>query len=256
MQRLGTMMRRLILATALAALVPGCGNSNGKSQLTVSAAASLKRALTQYGHEFSPAGVRFSFAGSDQLAAQIRQGAKPDVFAAANTALPEALHRAGLVDRPIVFALNRLVIAVPAGRSRIAGIDDLAKPGTTIATGSRSVPVGAYTRTVLARLAAPERRAILGNVRSQEPDVQGVVGKLTQGAVDAGFVYATDVEAAGGRLRAIELPQELRPQVAYAVAVITGSSHRSEARAFIEGLLHGAGTRALRAAGFKTRQVR
>ena len=36
----------------------------------------------------------------------------------------------------------------------------------------------------------------------------GVVGKLSQGAVDAGFVYITDVKAAGGKLTAIELPRE------------------------------------------------
>ena len=43
------------------------------------------------------------------------------------------------------------------------------------------------------------------NVRSEEPDVRGVVGKLTQEAADAGFVYKSDVEAAKGRLDAIEL---------------------------------------------------
>ena len=30
--------------------------------------------------------------------------------------------------------------------------------------------------------------------------MKGVVGKLTQGAADAGFVYASDVKAAGGEL--------------------------------------------------------
>ena len=46
---------------------------------------------------------------------------------------------------------------------------------------------------VLDRLPAAEEKAILANVRSREPDVKGMVGKLTQGAVDAGFVYITDV---------------------------------------------------------------
>ena len=46
-------------------------------------------------------------------------------------------------------------------------------------------------------------------MRSNEPDVKGIVGKLTQGAVDAGFVYVTDVNAAGDALTAIELPAEL-----------------------------------------------
>jgi molybdate transport system substrate-binding protein len=237
----------------LAALVTaaGCGDSgSGRPRLTVSAAASLKRAFTAYGGHFSQALVRFSFGGSDQLAAQVRRGAAPDVFAAANTKLPAALHSAGLVDEPVVFAYNRLVIAVPAGAPRVRTLADLATPGVTIVSGSPSVPVGAYTRQVLARLAPAQRRAILANVRSQEPDVQGVVGKLTQGAADAGFVYATDVRAARGRLRAIELAPALRPRVAYAIARVTRSGHPTQARAFIAGLLHGPGARDLRAAGF------
>ncbi len=67
----------------------------GKPQLTVSAAASLKTAFTEYGKQFPDADARFSFAGSDELAAQIEQGVKPDVFAAANTKLPDDALRQG-----------------------------------------------------------------------------------------------------------------------------------------------------------------
>ena len=37
--------------------------------------------------------------------------------------------------------------------------------------------------------------------------MSGVVGKLTQGAADAGFVYATDVRRPGAGVKAIELPE-------------------------------------------------
>ena len=130
--------------------------------------------------------MRSSFAGSDELAAQIRQGVKPDVFASANTKLPDQLYAEGLVEKPVVFASNELVLAVPSD-SAVRGLDDLTKPGTTIAMGSESVPVGSYTRKVLDGLPAGEKTAILANVRSNEPDVGGVVGKVTQGAVDAGL---------------------------------------------------------------------
>ena len=121
----------------------------------------------------------------------------------------------------------------------------------TIAIGAASVPVGAYTRTVLARLGAARSKAILAHVRSEEPDVKGIVGKLAQGAVDAGFVYVTDVEATDGRLRAIELPPAVQPSVAYGAAVVTGASRAAAARRFVTGLLHGRGAAALRAAGFE-----
>ena len=239
-----------ILLVALA-LWGGCGGDEGDDRLVVSAAASLKEPFTAYGREFEPAEVRLSFAGSDELAAQIRRGALPDVYAAANTALPEALHRERLVERPHVFASNRLVLAVPSEGGRVASLADAERDGVRLAVGSPSVPVGSYTREAIARLGPERSRRILANVRSEEPDVRGIVGKLTQGAVDAGFVYVTDVEAAGGRLRAIELPAELRPRVAYAASVVEGSDNGDAARAFVEGLVAGAGAERLREAGFE-----
>ena len=92
----------------------------------MSAAASLKGAFEDYGKSFDAATARFSFAGSDELAAQIRQGVKPDVYAAANTKLPDQLFEDGLVEKPTIFAGNRLVIAVPAD-SDIDSIDDLGR---------------------------------------------------------------------------------------------------------------------------------
>jgi molybdate transport system substrate-binding protein len=226
-------MRAALLLAAL--LIAGCGNDGA---LRVSAAASLKTALPAYDE-----GARYSFAGSDELAAQIRGGARPDVFAAANTELPEQLHREGLVERPVVFATNRLVLAVPARGGEVLDASDLAAPGTKIAIGSETVPVGIYSRELIARL--PRGDAILANVRSNEPDAAGVMGKLTQGAVDAGFVYATDLLAARDRLREIDLPANA--DVAYAAAVVKGTEHEADARAFVIGL-RGAG--ALTRAGF------
>jgi molybdate transport system substrate-binding protein len=244
-------VKRLALAIGIAVAIAGCGGggTSGSSKtsqpLTVSAAASLKTAFLKY-----HGGNRYSFAGSDVLAAQIKAGARPDVYAAANTKLPQQLYGAGLLDKPVVFAGNRLVLAVPAKGAKVKSLADLAKPGTTIAAGSPSVPVGSYTRQVLARLPKPQSKKILANIRSNEPDVSGVVGKIAQGAVDAGFVYVTDVKAAGGRLTAIQLPAALQPRVAYAAAVVKGSKLHHKASAFVKGLLTGKGAAALSAAGF------
>ena len=231
----------LTLAAGLAA----CGGDDEQPTLRVSAAASLKNAFEDYGSSFDAARASFSFAGSDELAAQIRKGARPDVFAAANTKLPDELYDEGRVERPVEFAANRLVVAVPADGDRVRSLADLEDEGVRIAAGSASVPVGSYTREVLARLGPARARAIEQNIRSNEPDVSGVVGKVAQGAVDAGFVYVTDVDAAGGRLRAIELPTRLQPRVVYGVAVVKGSDYPDEAREFVDGLLSGEGRRAL-----------
>jgi molybdate transport system substrate-binding protein len=119
----------------------------------------------------------------------------------------------------------------------------------TIAIGSPSVPIGAYTRKVLSKLGRGSSK-VLANVRSEEPDVSGIVGKLSEGAVDAGFTYATDVKATDGTLKAIALPSSLQPVVAYGVAIVKGDAHPAQAQAFIDGLLHGAGKTDLLQAGF------
>jgi molybdate transport system substrate-binding protein len=236
----------VLLLTTL--LLGGCG-ANGRSQLEVSAAASLRKAFTRYGQQFTAATARFSFAGSDALAAQIEQGVRPDVFASANTQLPDTLFAKGLVERPVLFAANRLVVAVPK-RSRIARLSDLERPGLKIAVGAPTVPVGSYFAAVLARLPSLQRAKLLANIRDREPDATGIVGKLLQGAVDAGLLYATDVTATDGQLRAIALPAALQPQIAYAAAVVRGASRAPAARAFIAGLLHGAGRADLLREGF------
>jgi len=245
-----------MLLLAGAAFAAGCGDDGGsgsrQTALVVSAAASMKEALTACAPRFDKAedaAVRESFAGSDELAAQIRQGAEVDVYAAANTKLPDRLHQEGLIEAPVRFATNDLVLAVPED-SKIDSLAALASPGAKIAIGSPSVPVGSYTRETLAKLPAGEAKAILANVRSNEPDVKGIVGKLTQGAADAGFVYLTDVKAANGKLEAIGLPDDLEPEVTYAAGVVGKSKHADLAERYVDELRTGGCARALKAAGF------
>jgi molybdate transport system substrate-binding protein len=239
----------IAVAAACLAGMTGCGGGGSSDQVVVSAAASLDTAFNDY---VDAAGIdaRMSFAGSDELAAQIRQGVKPDVYAAANRTLPDQLHTEGLVGEPTVFATNTLVLAVPRD-SRIDSLDDLTKSGTSIVMGDPTVPVGSYTREVLDHLPADQRRGIYDNVRSEEPDVSSISGKLTQGAADAGFIYVTDVTASDGQLKAIQLPADLQSNVAYGAAVVTGAKNPEGARKFIDGLLSGDGAKALAGAGFK-----
>jgi molybdate transport system substrate-binding protein len=253
----------LALALALAAVgAAACGDDDGQAgpsgsgeegqRLVVSAAASMTEALEACVPDFGEAEeteVRLSFAGSDELAAQIRQGVKPDVLAAANTTLPDELYAEGLLDKPVEFATNELVLAVPAD-SEIESVADLTGSGVKIAIGSEAVPIGSYTREALAKLPPAQERAILDKVRSNEPDVKGIVGKVVQGAADAGFVYVTDVDATGGELKAIELPPAVEPEVTYAASVVEGAKNELDARAFVDGLTDGSCSEALADAGF------
>jgi molybdate transport system substrate-binding protein len=242
-------MRRVLPFVFLLLVSAGCGGGSDEATLTVLGASSLTEALGKYGDSFSGAKVRSSFASSDQLAAQIEQGAKADVFASADTGYPAELHREGLAGKPVVFARNRLVGVAPKGGS-VKSLADLARPGTKIVIGDPGVPVGAYTHEVLGRLPAGEREAILANVRSEEPEVTAVLAKVASGAADAGFVYVTDAKTVAGQVRAISLPPRLQPDVVYAAAVLSAGGDPRQARRYLQGLLHGPGARDLREAGY------
>ena len=251
----GCALPTLVIAVALVAA--GCGSDDDKASsadngdVVVSAATSLKQAFGTYAESFEQAKAQLNFAGSDELATQIRSGAKVDVFASANTKLPDQLYKEKRVDKPVVFTTNRLVLAVPEDSDKVGLLDDLAKQGTTLAIGAKDVPIGTYTRKVLGGLSAGAQKSIFANVKTEEPNVGGISAKLTQGAVDAGFLYFTDVQATNGRLKAIELPDKLQPEVAYGVAIVRSAPNRKAAQAFVDGLLTGDGAAALRDAGFE-----
>jgi molybdate transport system substrate-binding protein len=234
-----------VLAAALTA-VPA-GGARETVQLRIFAAASLTEVFKQI--DPKPA---YSFAGSNTLAFQIRQGAPADVFASASPEFTQALYREGRVERPVTFASNKLVLAVP--RSNPAGLTsvfDLRTKDVKLVIGNPRVPIGAYTRDVLRRLGMS---SVLEKVVSQEPDVKGIVGKLALGQAEAGFVYQTDVAPVADRVRAIRLPAWAQPKVRYEVAVVKGSGNAAAARAWIKLLTTGTrARRLLTAAGFGMR---
>ena len=251
-RRIALALIPLLISLLLAAA--GCGgdseaSSSDQPELVVFAAASLTSAFEQYGEQFDGADVKFSFAGSDDLAAQIRQGVTPDVYAAANTSLPDELADDGLLEKPQTFTTNKLVIGVPAG-SEIDDVSGLEKPGTTIAIGDPEVPVGAYTREVLDALGPDASKAILANVASSEPDVSSIAAKISQGAVDAGFIYRSDVDASDGSIEEVALPRSDSPDVAYGIAVGSDAAEPELAQQFVAGAIDGAGQRILLGSGF------
>ena len=238
-------MRRLAAALSLAVLVgAGWTTARADDPVTVYAAASLTEAMPR----IAPS-ARFQFAGSNQLALQIRQGAPADVFASASPIYTQQLYREGLVERPRTFATHSLVLAVPRRNpAAIRSVYDLAaRSKLKLVVAGAKVPAGLYTREVLKRLGLLR---VLRKAVSQEPDVKGIVGKLALGEADAGFVYATDVRAAGARLVAIALPRRAQPKIRYEVAVVKGTRNRAGAFELIADLLGVDGRRELARAGF------
>lgn len=217
-----------------------------KPTLTVFAAASLTDAFHELGRELERTQpglrVRFNFAGSQLLAAQIEQGAEADVFAAADERWMSYLAERNFLDgEPRTFAFNRLVVVVPrANPARIRKLQDLARRGVKLVLGAQSVPVGAYSREAIRRLSEqpdfpPDYgKNVLANLASEEENVKSVVSKVQLGEADAGFVYRSDVNAAVARyVRMFELPAAANVTASYPIGLLRGSRQPEAARALL-----------------------
>lgn len=247
-------------------MIGGCAGIQGQQpappasdEVVVFAAASLTDAFTKVGAAFEqshpPARVIFNFAGSQQLASQLEQGAQADLFASADRRQMEAAIGAQRVDPATVvaFACNRLVVVTST--PRIQQLSDLAQPGLKIIIGAESVPVGAYTQAFLAGAGAdgaygePFRAGVLGNVVSYEQNVRAVLSKVRLGEADAGVVYATDALTAP-EVAVVEIPAQLNQSADYYIAPVLNTRASALAQAFVASLATPAGKELLLAAGF------
>jgi molybdate transport system substrate-binding protein len=242
MRAVGLVFRIGAAALIISMSLAGCATDPEES-LTVFAASSLTDVLPSLDRD-----PRFQFAGSDELALQISEGARADVLVSADETYVDRLHEDDLVEEPVVIATNELVLIVPASNpAEIDSLSDVAGEGVKLVIGAPGVPVGDYTRGLLRELG---RDDVLDNVVSNEEDVRAVVGKVALGEADAGIVYATDVASVQEDVEVIPLPADAQPDIVYAAAVLSESAHPDEARAFIELLTGDEGRDALSEAGF------
>ena len=234
-------MRATVVALVAVALTSACGAGSAAPaapRVTVLAAASLTEAFEDLRRGTA---VTFSFAGSQQLVAQVEAGAPVDVVATADRDAMDRLVQARLVDPPRTFAANRLAIAVgPGNPARIEGLADLARDGLKVVLADPAVPAGRYARQAL------ERAGVRVRPVSLELDVKAVARTVAAGEADAGIVYATDVAAESS----VAIPDASNVVATYPVAVVRASTNRAAAEAFVDRLLGPPGRDALTARGF------
>lgn len=271
--------RWLLVLALLAALLTACGGATPAApaapaataapaaaggELTVFAAASLADAFKEIGRQFGVANggatVTFNFAGSDQLATQITQGAPADVFASANTKQMGVAIAAGDVisGTQKTFVRNRLVVVYPKENpGKLAALKDLATPGLKIVLANKSVPVGGYALDFLAKASKlPEYTAefsptVLKNVVSYEENVKAVLGKITLGEADAGIVYTTDAATVkDGSIAQLIIPDNLNTIATYPIAATKNAKNPDLARKFVDYVLGPEGQQVLAKYGF------
>jgi molybdate transport system substrate-binding protein len=243
-------MRRVVLIVAVSLAVAFAGQASARphAQITVYAAASL----TDVFPKIDPS-QRYQFGGSNTLAAQITQGAPADVFASANTTLPNQLYAKGLCSKPVVFTRNTLVVVVPKSNpAKIRTVYDLAKNGVKLVIAGPGVPVGSYTLQILKNMNLSA--GVLKNVVSRETDVREVLAKVALGEADAGFVYSTDAKTVSGKVSVIKVPAWAQPKVQYGICVVSTSGDKADAQRFVRKVLSKPAQARLRKYGFLPRR--
>ncbi|WP_330319739.1 molybdate ABC transporter substrate-binding protein [Streptomyces clavifer] len=248
-----------VLTAAVLVLLAACGSeekdSGGASasggpriDLTVLAASSLtdvfRTAGAAYEKEHPGTRVTFSFAGSQELAAQVRQGAPADALVTADTRTMDGL--TSDTGTPTVIAKNRLVIATGRGNpEKVASLKDLADPGLKVVLAAPEVPVGRYSREIL------DAQKIDVKPVSQEPNVRAVLSKVELGEADAGLVYRTDAATATDKVDAIDIPDAQNAVASYPAATLRTSENSEAAAAFVTWLSSPDAQKFLTDAGFQ-----
>ena len=234
----------------------------GRGALTVFAAASLAEPFTEIADAFESqhpdVDVALNFAGSQQLVQQIVQGASADVFASANRAQMDVVVQEGRIAAAEVqdFAHNRLVVIIPTDNpGHLEDLRDLARPDLKVVVAAPEVPAGAYALAFLdlavasADLSPEYRVGVLSNVVSHEENVRAVLSKVALAEADAGIVYASDA-AGEPRVRMIEIPQSMNPEIMYPIAVLLDAPEAGLALTFVEFVRSTSGAAILLRHGF------
>jgi molybdate transport system substrate-binding protein len=210
----------------------------------VFAAASLSKVFPEIDNS-----AKYTFGGSGALEVQIAQGAPADVFAAASPKQPAELYAKGLVEKPVEFATNTLVLIVPKGNpAHITSVSDITRPGVKLVICNATVPCGDYARDVFTNLGIATQA--MNNVVSQTTDVTQTVAQVALGQADAGFVYITDADAAKGKVSVIRLPAKAKPDAKDYIAIVKAAKNQGAAASFVKTVLAPEGQAKLRAAGF------
>lgn len=231
--------------------------------LIVFAAASLTDAFKALTPAFESAHpgvtVLYNFAGAQQLAAQINEGAPADVFASANKKQLDLVIASSKVisGTEHIFVRNRLVVITPKGNpANIASLQDLTKPGLKLILADKSVPVGQYALDFLAKASklpaytATYSPTVLANVVSYEDNVRSVLSKIALGEGDVGIVYTTDAATAVDTISTIPIPDNLNVIASYPIAPLVESKQPALAQAFVDYVRSPAGQAVLVKYGF------
>ena len=229
-------------------LLYGKTSENRTVNVTIFAASSLTESLTDVGDLFMANNlgyeVLFNFAGTSTINAQLQQGAKADIFAAASEGQMKIAYEAGLINDYTIFARNKLILITPIYDSKVDTLDDIGIDGVRVIVANEFVPSGDYFRKVLSAIDKSEEYGdgfydkVIENVVSEEANVRQVLAKILLGEADAGLVYFTDVmDNNRDLINIITIPNIYMPEILYPMAILNDVLDKTGASKFMEFVL-------------------
>jgi len=230
----------ITLALAAIALTMPGADAQGKNEIIVSAAASLRNAFEEIGAIYEKqTGVRpnFNFAASGVLQQQIESGAPVDVFASAAQQQMDNIEKKGLLldGTRKDFTGNSLVLITPAdSKLKLNSFDDLSNAKVErIAIGNpKTVPAGQYAQDSLTAMKLWDK---LQPRFIPAENVRQVLDYVSRGEVEAGLVYASDAAISEGKINVVaNAPKGTHEEIVYPIAVIKDSANPEAAKKFIE----------------------
>jgi molybdate transport system substrate-binding protein len=249
------MPRRLALATLIATTLAAPLRAE---EVVVFAAASLKTALDEVAAEFEAStghSVTISYAGSNQLAKQIIEGAPADIFLSAAVNWMDAVDQAGLVavgQRRDLWGNDLVLIAHGTGARPVAigpELDLVALLGGGMLSMAMvdAVPAGQYGKQSLDALGL---WAVAEPLVAQSENVRAALALVATGEAPYGIVYASDAVAGDNVTVVGQFPETSHAPITYPAALLTGAADAAD-RAFFDALSADAADAKFAAQGFK-----
>jgi molybdate transport system substrate-binding protein len=260
MTMIGKICALVLSVLMLSELVTAPASAGPGTEITVSAAISLKNVFEEAGkvYEAKNRGVKvvFNFGASGDLMQQVEGGAPVDVFVSAAQKDMDELSGKGLIipGSRADIATNSVALVIPTNsNSRIKSVDGLTSGEIKrIAVGNfRTTPAGRYSEDVFNyyRLlpAISDKLVFAENVRQ-------VLDYVARGEVDAGIVYSTDAQMRAKEVRVVATaPPASHKPIVYPIAVVKGTGNEAAAKGFVAFILSSEGKKILEKYGFKVR---
>ncbi|MBI4744743.1 MAG: molybdate ABC transporter substrate-binding protein [Actinobacteria bacterium] len=242
----------LVLFITILFFITGCGSKSetNSKKIYIAAASDLHDAFTELGKNYKEDTgneVVFNFGSTGLLAEQVKQGAKIDIFAAADKRYIDDLEKEGLIvsDTIKMYGIGRIVLW--SKEKNVSGLEDLLSPKISkIAIANPNhAPYGIAAKQVLVNSGLWDKiqpKLVFGE------NVKGTQQLAETGNADVAIVALSLAVGSNGKYKLIS--SELHKSLKQFMAVIKSSKQKERAKDFVNFVVSAEGRTIMKKYGF------